>query len=80
MNVYRGPERRDQPDIRDYLDHLIEQQTRHFDAQIADLRDKVDPMHDYFKTAKVNLSILKWLVGVGGGVVAAWHLVKEWFK
>lgn len=93
MAAYQGPDLcgDDLAAFRAHVDGLIETQNRrtdaqfaaqtaHFDKQIAMLQNRVDPMHEYFSVAKTNLAIMKWLVAVGGGVVAVWHFARDWFR
>ena len=37
-------------------------------------------MYAYFTTAKTNLAIMKWIVGVTAGLLAGWQAVKEWMR
>lgn len=67
-------------DLQRHFDVAMDRALEHFDKKFDDLEAKVNPMHDYFTTAKTNLAIMKWIVGAVGAALAAWQVVKEWFR
>lgn len=80
------------PEVRNYVDYVVrkavtdavrdalEEHTLHVDNKFKEQNEKINPMHQYFTTAKTNMIAIKWLVGVGGGLITAWHFVKDYFK
>lgn len=73
----------DNDELKAHFDAALAAQTAHFDRQVDELRKKVDPMYTYFMTAETNMKVLKWVAGfLGsvGGVLGAWHIIKEWIK
>lgn len=77
---YSGPERRGDGmvDLLDHIDARLEQHKRHFDDRIDALALKVDPMHEYFITAKTGAAIIKWVLAVLGSLGGAWVVMKGW--
>lgn len=67
-------------DLQRHFDAAIDRHIEHFDKKFADLEAKVDPMYAYFTTAKTNLAIMKWIVGVVAGALAAWQALKGWMR
>lgn len=47
----------------------------HIDSRFDALESKVNPMHEYYVTAKVGAGVVKWLAGIGLPVGAVW----AWF-
>lgn len=77
---YAGPERREDGmlDLRDHIDARLEEHKKHFDERIDTLSLKVDPMHEYFVTAKTGAAIIKWLFAILGSLGGAWVVLKGW--
>lgn len=71
---YSGPERRHDGEaaILARLDEIKE----HFDERMTSLEAKVNPMHEYFTTAKIGAAILKWALGVSAAIGALWTAFK----
>jgi hypothetical protein len=63
---------------------LLTSHAQHTDEKLNDMREefnsKIDPMNEYFITAKTNLNVLKYFSFVGGGVLTVWLFVKDWVK
>lgn len=69
---YSGPDRRSGgPDLCQEIEMLRE----HIDSRFDALESKVNPMHEYYVTAKVGAGVVKWLAGIGLPVGAVW----AWF-
>lgn len=66
--------------VVDSLAESQRRQTEHFDGKFKDLEDKVNPMHEYFVTAKTNVTVFKWAVAVGGSIVLIWGGIKEYLR
>ena len=88
---YTGPERRsdgfrdvmeklDQKldEHREHTDRRLDEIKDHFDSRMTELNAKVDPMHDYFITAKTGAAIIKWVVAVVGALAGGWLVIKGW--
>lgn len=50
------------------------------DSQFEALNKKVDPMFEAFTTMKQSSGWLKYLLGIGGAIVALILAIKELFK
>lgn len=74
---YTGPERRDDGllALQEHIDRRLEEHKAHFDNVI---REKVDPMYDYFITARTGAAIIKWVLAVVGSLAGAWVVAKGW--
>lgn len=90
---YIGPERRldgfhelmdrlDQKlgEHRNHTDARLDEFKEHFDGKLTELSAKVDPMHEYFVTAKTGAAIIKWVVAVIGSLAGAWAYLKGWIR
>ena len=73
---YTGPERRE--DGHAVVLAKLEEIKEHLDKRLWELELKVNPMHDYFTTAKTTATIVKYLVIVGVPFVTAWATLKGW--
>lgn len=67
-------------DQRAHTDARLDEIKEHFDSRLGEIKTKVDPMHDYFVTARTGATIIKWLLGIAGGSLTIWATVKGWIK
>ena len=69
-----------------FIERLVEEkttaQTAHFDAQMKELKDKVDPMYSDYKNAKFMGRMVFGLGVIFGGSVVTWmfDLVRGYVK
>lgn len=73
---YAGPERREDGDAA--ILAAIEGIKNHFDERMTGLEAKVNPMYDYFVTARTGATIVKYVIGVVGSFAAGWVVLKGW--
>lgn len=82
MKAYPGPERRAcGPDVCVQLEQLQSHLDTRFDAlckQVTALEGKVNPMHEYYVTAKTGATIVKWLAYVGAPAAALWSWITHY--
>ena len=61
-------------DLKEHFDWKLDEQNE----KIADIKAKVDPVHEVFVTGKNGARILKWVIGTVLTLGALWTAIKGW--